>query len=196
MIPNHCCVVTNMMDEVMRRGTAWSKPSIRSPRAGKCADVLRFSSIPPLFDPAAISAETLAINAEIVARLNAEPRRPDDPGNPRAARCRASAHFRPRRNRRAPRRWRSPGRPARWSCASSRRRTRAGIYFHIHGGGWSIGAPDQNDPLLERIADVVGLTCVSVKYRLVAGASLSGRRPTIARRPRCGSCARARSASA
>ena len=41
-----------------------------------------------------------------------------------------------------------------------------GLYFHIHGGGWSIGAPDQNDPLLERIADVAGLTCVSLKYRL------------------------------
>jgi len=41
-----------------------------------------------------------------------------------------------------------------------------GLYFHIHGGGWSIGGPDQNDPLLERIADVIGLTCVSVKYRL------------------------------
>src|SRR5262249_60394747 len=41
-----------------------------------------------------------------------------------------------------------------------------GLYLHIHGGGWSIGAPDQNDPLLERIADDVGLTCVSVKYRL------------------------------
>jgi acetyl esterase len=41
-----------------------------------------------------------------------------------------------------------------------------GIYFHIHGGGWSIGAPDQNDPLLELIAGTIGLTCVSVKYRL------------------------------
>jgi acetyl esterase/lipase len=41
-----------------------------------------------------------------------------------------------------------------------------GIYFHIHGVGWSIGAPDQNEHLLERIADGAELACVSVKYRL------------------------------
>ncbi|MEQ8281474.1 MAG: alpha/beta hydrolase [Parvibaculum sp.] len=41
-----------------------------------------------------------------------------------------------------------------------------GVYLHIHGGGWTLGAADQQDPLLERIADKVGLACVSVEYRL------------------------------
>ena len=41
-----------------------------------------------------------------------------------------------------------------------------GVYLHIHGGGWTLGAADQQDPLLERIADNVGLACVSVEYRL------------------------------
>jgi acetyl esterase len=41
-----------------------------------------------------------------------------------------------------------------------------GVYFHIHGGGWTWGAADEQDPWLDRIADSCGLTCVSVDYRL------------------------------
>jgi acetyl esterase/lipase len=41
-----------------------------------------------------------------------------------------------------------------------------GVYLHLHGGGWVLGASDQQDPLLERIADATGLTAVSVEYRL------------------------------
>ena len=41
-----------------------------------------------------------------------------------------------------------------------------GVYLHIHGGGWTLGAADQQDPMLERIADNAGLACVSVEYRL------------------------------
>jgi acetyl esterase/lipase len=41
-----------------------------------------------------------------------------------------------------------------------------GIYLHIHGGGWVLGACDQQDSTLERISDNVGLACVSVEYRL------------------------------
>jgi acetyl esterase/lipase len=41
-----------------------------------------------------------------------------------------------------------------------------GVYLHIHGGGWVLGGADQQDLLLERIADNAGLTCVSVDYRL------------------------------
>lgn len=41
-----------------------------------------------------------------------------------------------------------------------------GVYLHIHGGGWVLGAADQHDPMLERIADSTGLAAVSVEYRL------------------------------
>ncbi|PPQ31357.1 alpha/beta hydrolase [Rhodopila globiformis] len=41
-----------------------------------------------------------------------------------------------------------------------------GVYLHIHGGGWVLGAADLQDPLLERIADNTGLAVVSVEYRL------------------------------
>jgi acetyl esterase len=41
-----------------------------------------------------------------------------------------------------------------------------GVYLHIHGGGWVLGAADLQDPMLERIADTTGLAVVSVEYRL------------------------------
>lgn len=41
-----------------------------------------------------------------------------------------------------------------------------GVYLHIHGGGWVLGAADLQDPMLERVADTTGLAVVSVEYRL------------------------------
>lgn len=41
-----------------------------------------------------------------------------------------------------------------------------GVYLHIHGGGWVLGSADQQDPMLEHIADNTGLATVSVEYRL------------------------------
>ncbi len=41
-----------------------------------------------------------------------------------------------------------------------------GVYLHIHGGGWVLGAADLQDPMLERIADNTAQTVVSVEYRL------------------------------
>jgi acetyl esterase len=41
-----------------------------------------------------------------------------------------------------------------------------GVYLHIHGGGWVLGAADLQDPMLERIGRDAGLACVSVEYRL------------------------------
>ena len=41
-----------------------------------------------------------------------------------------------------------------------------GVYLHIHGGGWVLGAADEQDLLLEAVADEIGLCAVSVEYRL------------------------------
>jgi acetyl esterase/lipase len=120
---------------------------------------------PAVFDPAAISAETLAINTEIVKRLEAEPVGLSIQ-EIRARRIAGIGAFPPAVK--SPRAQAlgiaGPAGPIelRVIAANDPR----GLYFHIHGGGWSIGAPDQNDPLLERIADTIGLTTVSVKYRL------------------------------
>ena len=41
-----------------------------------------------------------------------------------------------------------------------------GVYLHIHGGALVMGSAAGQDPMLERIADQVGVTCVSIDYRL------------------------------
>jgi len=40
------------------------------------------------------------------------------------------------------------------------------VYLHIHGGGWTLGAADQQDELLATLADQAGIAAVSVEYRL------------------------------
>jgi acetyl esterase/lipase len=123
---------------------------------------------PELFAPAAVSAETRAINATVVGMLTGmadwwdvgaaafrEARRrgegpfPLAPKSPRAA------------NRTVPGR---DGReiPVRVIAPETPR----GVYLHLHGGGWVLGNADLQDPMLERIADSCGLACVSVEYRL------------------------------
>jgi acetyl esterase/lipase len=39
-------------------------------------------------------------------------------------------------------------------------------YLHIHGGGWTFGAADMQDPMLQDIADSCSCLCISVDYRL------------------------------
>jgi acetyl esterase len=121
---------------------------------------------PALFDPAAVSDETRALNADIVRRLDAEPTGLTIP-QIRERRIQGIGAFPP-----------SPKSPRAETIAIdgpagklelrviAPKQAPRGIFFHIHGGGWSIGAPDQNDPLLERMADDAGLVGVSVKYRL------------------------------
>lgn len=41
-----------------------------------------------------------------------------------------------------------------------------GIYLHLHGGGWTLGAHDMQDVALKTLADSAGLVAASVGYRL------------------------------
>lgn len=41
-----------------------------------------------------------------------------------------------------------------------------GVFLHLHGGGWVLGAADQQDLLLVALADILGVAAVSVDYRL------------------------------
>jgi acetyl esterase len=41
-----------------------------------------------------------------------------------------------------------------------------GVYLHIHGGGWALGAEDQQDQVLDAVATRTGLVAVSAGYRL------------------------------
>jgi acetyl esterase/lipase len=42
----------------------------------------------------------------------------------------------------------------------------AGVYLHIHGGGWTLGSADLQDMQLAEVADATGLAVASVDYRL------------------------------
>src|SRR5438309_6563774 len=42
----------------------------------------------------------------------------------------------------------------------------AGAFVHLHGGGWTLGENDMQDPRLSRLARETGLAVVSVGYRL------------------------------
>ncbi len=41
-----------------------------------------------------------------------------------------------------------------------------GVYLHIHGGGWVLGAADHQDPMLWGIAEKANVAVASVEYRL------------------------------
>jgi acetyl esterase/lipase len=122
---------------------------------------------PALFDPSAISDEIRAQNADIVAKLSnlgalwtmppevvRENRRkgigpfPLMPQSPRAQTIAIDGPGGP-----IPLRIIAPDNPR-------------GVYFHIHGGGWTWGTADEQDPWLDRLADRCGLAVVSVEYRL------------------------------
>ena len=45
-------------------------------------------------------------------------------------------------------------------------RAAAGVYLHIHGGGWTLGTADEQDARLEQLAEATGLVVASVEYRL------------------------------
>ena len=120
---------------------------------------------PALLDPAAIPAETRKLNDDIVARLNAEPVGLTIP-EIRARRLKGLGAF--------PLAPKSPraetisidGPAGKLELRVIAPQSPRGVYFHIHGGGWSIGTNDQLDPVLGRFADNCGLACVSLDYRL------------------------------
>jgi acetyl esterase/lipase len=137
-------------------------------RAGDERNHLELRMIDPaLFDPSAISDEIRAQNADIVAKLSnlgalwtmppevvRENRRkgigpfPLMPKSPRAKTIAIGGPGGP-----IPLRIIAPDNPR-------------GVYFHIHGGGWTWGTADEQDPWLDRLADRCGLAVVSVEYRL------------------------------
>ena len=41
-----------------------------------------------------------------------------------------------------------------------------GVYLHLHGGGWVLGAADQQDLLLQALATLTNVAAISVEYRL------------------------------
>ncbi|ODN72337.1 Acetyl esterase [Methylobrevis pamukkalensis] len=128
-----------------------------------------FTIDPALFRPEAIAPETQALNHRIIAALGALPDKwAFPPADLRAARAAGKGPF-----PLAPRDPRAvdiqiPGRdglvPARVIAPTDA--APAGVYLHFHGGGWTLGAHDQQDQILTPLVDLSGYAVVSVDYRL------------------------------
>ena len=115
---------------------------------------------PVLFRPEAVSPEVRAFNEAFMARAAAPPPPPVDgrPAGPFGDRPK-SARAQVRTVRRA-------GHEVEVRIVPPANAAPRGAYLHFHGGGLIFGSADQDDAMLERIADATGLASVSVEYRL------------------------------
>jgi len=119
------------------------------------------------FDPSAISEETAKFNAAVVALMTPMPEWWDTgPQATRDARRRGEGPFplAPASPRARTITIPGPGGPLALRVVAPA--APRGVYLHVHGGGWVLGAADLQDPMLEAIADRAGLAAVSVEYRL------------------------------
>lgn len=120
------------------------------------------------FSPSAVTADTRKTNESIIATMTGMANWWEVGAETvREARRRGEGPFppTPRSERATTRTIKAPGGheiPLRIIAPPSPK----GVYLHIHGGGWVLGAADQQDPMLEQIATNAGLACVSVEYRL------------------------------
>jgi acetyl esterase len=122
---------------------------------------------PILFDPASIPAETHQVNAAIAELTKDMPNWWDvGAARVREARARGEGPFPPIPKSPRARTIEIAGPAGAIGLRVIAPERPRGVYLHLHGGGWVLGASDQQDPLLERIADATGLTAVSVEYRL------------------------------
>lgn len=122
---------------------------------------------PALFDPRAIAPETRTFNERIEKLLATVPSILETPvAEVRAARVAGKSFLGPvvyspdarDRNIAGP----TGTLPLRLFATPDAK----GVLLHIHGGGWALGAHDQQDPMLEALAKQTGLGVVSVGYRL------------------------------
>jgi acetyl esterase/lipase len=122
---------------------------------------------PALFSDAAIPPETRSCNEAIVAAMTGMAEWWDVGAQKvRDARARGEGAFPPAaKSERA--KWIEIDGPAgKLKLRAVAPAKSRGVYLHIHGGGHVLGAADQQDRLLEIIADTTNLTALSVEYRL------------------------------
>jgi acetyl esterase len=115
-----------------------------------------------------LADDTRAFNADLAAKLAEVPatHEVDDPPRLRAARVEGRGAFP------APERLDGgidrtiPGRAGDIPVRIFRHAEPQGVFLHIHGGGWVLGAADQQDRLLWALAELGRFAVVSVDYRL------------------------------
>ena len=119
---------------------------------------------PGLFKPEAISPEVKAYNEAFLARMANMP----SPGERQDEGAETPSPFgaRPKSARASVRKVGAGGVEVEVRIVPPASGNPHGAYLHLHGGGLVFGTADQDDAMLERIADATGLASVSVEYRL------------------------------
>ncbi len=117
---------------------------------------------PALFRPEAVPAEVKAFNEAFQARMAnmPSPTEARDDGAPSPFGAAAKSP------RASVRKVGPAGREVEVRIVPPANGSPRGAYLHLHGGGLVFGSADQDDAMLERIADATGLASVSVDYRL------------------------------
>ncbi len=121
-----------------------------------------------LFHPSAVDPETVAFNAELERTLASFPALVDStPEEARAARERGDSAFGPLVLSDRAESGSIPSADGR-SIATRvfRSHSPKGVYLHLHGGGWVLGATHHQDARLEALSDACSVTVVSIDYRL------------------------------
>lgn len=123
---------------------------------------------PWLFSESAVEPETRAFNERLERALAELPPASElDPKTVRAAREGGQSVFGEIRRLEHAERWEIDGPAGKVPLRVLRPGgAPAGVYLHLHGGGWTIGAEDQQDPLLDALARAANVAVVSVGYRL------------------------------
>jgi acetyl esterase/lipase len=122
---------------------------------------------PALFAPEAIASETQEFNDDLERRLAAMPTIVEVPAAiVRAARADGTSIFGPVIRIDAGLDRTIPGPAGPIPLRIFRPEGSRGAFLHIHGGGWALGAHDQQDLLLDVVSRATRLTAVSVGYRL------------------------------
>jgi acetyl esterase/lipase len=119
---------------------------------------------PTLYQPVAITPEVKAFNEAFLARMVELPSPTARSGDQSAP---SPFPAMPKSPRASVRRIEAPGgREVEVRIVAPVSGSPRGAYLHFHGGGLVFGSADQDDLMLERIANATGLAAVTVEYRL------------------------------
>jgi acetyl esterase/lipase len=122
---------------------------------------------PKLFAPEAVDPETAEFNAKLEAAIAAAPPMTAFPPSAiRKARVEGRSIFGPVQTVESARERRIRGPAGELSLRVLVPDAVRGVYLHIHGGGWTLGAANQSDVRNHAIARHCGLATLSVEYRL------------------------------
>ena len=126
------------------------------------------SNVESRFAPEAVSEETSAFNVDLASRIAAAPAMHTlPPAAVRQGRAEGKGLWGPLEHAEGTEHRTIAGPAGEVPLRIFRPEGEAtGVYLYLHGGGWVVGAADQQDPLLATSVRRTGMAVVSVEYRL------------------------------